>query len=49
MYITDRVVCTTDKVNVYKRQMAFSLATERMFATDRVARAADRVIYQSTE
>ena len=49
MYITDRVVCTSDKVNIYKRQMALSLATESMFATDRVARAADRVIDQSTE
>ena len=26
MYITGRVVCTTDKVNVYNRQMAFNLA-----------------------
>ena len=25
MYITDRVVCTPDKVNVYNRQMAFNL------------------------
>ena len=43
MFTTDRVVGTTDRVNVITGRYVRTTDRVRMFATDRVVRTADRL------